>query len=145
MRLGWRSERKPRRCTTSSVCSITTLPYAAMLRSLALLATVAAAAARVSKEPVNTLVKLAGPTRRPSELVPPPPGVELESVRLPQPISYLDAAKLPANFTCDERRRAGWHGQLTRAAPRWGNVAGVGYLTRILNQHVPQARPPGHT
>jgi len=37
----------------------------------------------------------------------------------PLPIDYLDPSDLPNNFT-------------------WGNVNGVNYLTRVLNQHIPQ-------
>ena len=36
----------------------------------------------------------------------------------PLPIDYLDPSDLPSNFT-------------------WGNVNGVNYLTRVLNQHIP--------
>ena len=69
-----------------------------MLRFLVLLASIGATAARVSLEEGSLLVKQQG-SKRPSELLPPPAGVKLESVEFPQPVSYLDAASLPANFT----------------------------------------------
>ena len=46
-------------------------------------------------------------------------GLSNDNYHSPLPISYIDPKELPDNFS-------------------WGNVDGVSYLTRSLNQHIPQ-------
>ena len=46
-----------------------------------------------------------------------------ESYTLPQPSSYVDVEALPDSFN-------------------WGSVNGTNYLTKSLNQHIPQCELP---
>ena len=65
----------------------------------------------------------ARPVTYPSELVDMPGHTRPELVKSPLPHTYVSQQELPAAFS-------------------WGDVNGESYLTRALNQHVPQCAPP---
>jgi len=64
-----------------------------------------------------------GPASYPSELVEMPGHTRAEVVKSPLPATYVAQQELPAQFS-------------------WGDVNGVSFLTRSLNQHVPQCACP---
>eukprot|EP00241_Pyramimonas_parkeae_P018401 CAMPEP_0114309244 /NCGR_PEP_ID=MMETSP0059-20121206/18530_1 /TAXON_ID=36894 /ORGANISM="Pyramimonas parkeae, Strain CCMP726" /LENGTH=350 /DNA_ID=CAMNT_0001433023 /DNA_START=89 /DNA_END=1141 /DNA_ORIENTATION=- len=59
------------------------------------------------------------PTKRHSELLHMPNHDKLDSYSLPLPHTYIESTALPKNFN-------------------WQNVNGTSYLTKMLNQHLPQ-------
>ena len=73
--------------------------------------------AEKAKEEVQKVVQ------RLSELVHLPGHDRLEDYKLPLPHTYINAAELPINFN-------------------WQNINGTSYVTKSLNQHIPQVRAP---
>lgn len=59
--------------------------------------------------------------RRLSELVHLPGHDRLEDFKLPLPHTYINSTELPANFN-------------------WQNINGTSYVTKSLNQHIPQVK-----
>lgn len=73
--------------------------------------------AEKAKEEVAKVVQ------RLNELVHLPGHDRLEDFTLPLPHTYINAAELPANFN-------------------WQNINGTSYVTKSLNQHIPQVMTP---
>jgi hypothetical protein len=95
------------------------LPDLAVLRSTLL---PHAAAADAAPSPVaggTTPAASAAAVTYVSELVDPPGHTRPEVVRSPLPHTYVAEEQLPESFN-------------------WGDIGGQSYLTRALNQHVPQ-------